>query len=401
MKKVLFYITNPQRMAGSNRALFEVIINLPKEIQSHILFSDKGLAHDFYVQNNLKVDVLKPEGVVLNSYGKKALSLNPIQKAFSFFKEYIPYVLRLHSFLKANNDIDIVHTNDVRSLFLMGPVARLCGKKVILHIHTEYYCPPLLWKLVKHLPHKIITVSNYIKTRLDEKSKLKTTCIYNGIRDITEMSPGAIAHLIDKQNEGKFVVGCFASIIPFKSVHYLVDAAKIIQERGLGESFHFVSIGPDSEEHLEYKNWLYEKVKTSALNNFEFAGWQSEPAKYYRSIDVCVLPSVSKDVLNITGKEVKVQGNEGFPTTNLEAMLFALPVVATRISGTPEQVIDSETGFLVAPANPEELADRLIQLQQMDTFERNQLGVKGRAKVLKEFSLERCVEQFTGVLGSI
>lgn len=396
-KKVLFYITNPQRMAGSNRAIYEVIKHLSEEYAPSVLFSDAGIAPDYFKENQLKVSVVKPEGIILNSYGKRALQLNPLQKGFYFIKEYLPYALRLYKFLKEMKPA-IVHVNDVRSLFLIGPVAKLLRIKILLHIHTEYYCPPGLWKLMKRLPTKMITVSQYVIDHM-RGGQEKAVRIYNGIKDLSKVE-GEISTLKQLSNDGVVVVGCFASIIPFKSVHYLVDAAKILNDKGYRNKIHFVSVGPQPDEQQEYQKWLYKKVSDSKLDNFEFAGWQSNPASYYRSIDICVLPSVSSDSLLINGQRVAVQGNEGFPTTNLEAMLFGLPIVATSISGTPEQVKDGWNGYLVPPANPEALADAIEKLV-LDKSKRSQFGKNGFQLVHEEFTLDKCVSQFESVLKAI
>lgn len=55
---------------------------------------------------------------------------------------------------------------------------------------------------------------------------------------------------------------------------------------------------------------------------------------------------------------------EGFPVAILEASALALPVVSTRHSGIPEQVIDGETGFLVAEHDYEAMAAKMLELLQ-------------------------------------
>ena len=64
------------------------------------------------------------------------------------------------------------------------------------------------------------------------------------------------------------------------------------------------------------------------------------------ALDVFVLPSQS----------------EGLNNTILEAMAAGLPVVATRVGGADEMVIDGGTGLLVPPGSPEKMADALKRL---------------------------------------
>ncbi len=395
--KVLFFITNPQRMAGSNRTLFEIIKQLNHKIDTTVMFSGEGLAPDYFIKNGLNVEIVKPKGVVLNSYGKVALKLSLFQKIITFFKEYFPYTIRLYKQIKKINP-DIIHCNDVRSLFLIGPMAKLLGKKVILHIHTEYFCPRKAWFFLKFIPDHIITVSQYIKNRLDEYSRKKTTRIYNGIKDCKDLSK-TIPFLEHRKKQGDVIIGCVASLIPFKSLHYLVDAANLLKERGVFNVV-FVSIGPKFPEHENYYHLLENRINDYGLSNFILSGAQENPYQFYNAMDICVLPSVSKDIIMVDGKEQFIQGNEGFPTTNLEAMLFEKPVVATSISGTPEQIQDGINGYLVPPKDINELSKKL-EILINDANLRLEMGERGRDYVLTNFTSTKCVNQFTKVLENI
>jgi glycosyltransferase involved in cell wall biosynthesis len=79
---------------------------------------------------------------------------------------------------------------------------------------------------------------------------------------------------------------------------------------------------------------------------------------------------------------------ETFPTVLLEAMSFAVPVVASRWRGIPDIVDDGVTGFLVEPHDAQAVADRLEQLQA-DPQLRSRMGAAARTKFLEQFTTQR------------
>jgi len=106
-----------------------------------------------------------------------------------------------------------------------------------------------------------------------------------------------------------------------------------------------------------------------AEGRVRFAGQQRDMGPYYRAMDIYAHTSDS----------------EGLPKTVLEAMAHALPVVAFRVGGIPEAVVDGATGFLCAPADETEFADRLSRLLA-DPDLRARLGRGGREAIERRFS---------------
>lgn len=81
---------------------------------------------------------------------------------------------------------------------------------------------------------------------------------------------------------------------------------------------------------------------------------------------------------------------EGMPNAVMEAMAAGLPVVATAVGGTPELLVEGETGFLVPPGAPEHMAERVARLAAAPEL-RRACGAAGQARMARDFSLERCV----------
>ena len=82
--------------------------------------------------------------------------------------------------------------------------------------------------------------------------------------------------------------------------------------------------------------------------------------------------------------------------TLLEAMAAGLPVVATRVGGNPEVVVDGETGWLVPPRDPDALAAAIRSLLD-DPKLAARMGESGRTRVRERFSLEAMVRAYAAV----
>jgi glycosyltransferase involved in cell wall biosynthesis len=89
--------------------------------------------------------------------------------------------------------------------------------------------------------------------------------------------------------------------------------------------------------------------------------------------------------------------SESFGVILLEAAAMGLPVIATRVGGTTETVLDGVTGFLVEPGDPEAIARRLTELAD-DAGMRAMLGAAGRERVVARFEWSQCVDAMEGAL---
>ncbi len=96
-------------------------------------------------------------------------------------------------------------------------------------------------------------------------------------------------------------------------------------------------------------------------------------------------PGRVRDLMSRAGALVVPSIYEGMPLVVLEAMEAALPVIASRVSGIPEVVIDPETGWLVPPENVPELAAAIGQWQAEPEDARSR-GAAGRRRLEELYS---------------
>jgi glycosyltransferase involved in cell wall biosynthesis len=117
-----------------------------------------------------------------------------------------------------------------------------------------------------------------------------------------------------------------------------------------------------------------------------FLGWQSgaELTRWYHRSNLFLFPS----------------RHEGMPNAVLEAMSSGLPVVATRIAGSEELVLDGVTGLLANAEDVDSLRDGLRRLI-VDEKMRVQMGQASRRRVEQEYSWENAARQYSQILVSL
>jgi glycosyltransferase involved in cell wall biosynthesis/acetyl esterase/lipase len=92
--------------------------------------------------------------------------------------------------------------------------------------------------------------------------------------------------------------------------------------------------------------------------------------------------------------------SEASPNVVLEAMACGLPVVATRVGGIPELVVEEKTGLLAPVGDPAALAAALVRLLK-DDVTRKSMGDAGRQRALRDFPVTRMVTRTEQVLREV
>lgn len=113
-------------------------------------------------------------------------------------------------------------------------------------------------------------------------------------------------------------------------------------------------------------------------------GERHDVPEILRGLDCFVLPSLA----------------EGISNTILEAMASGLPVIATRVGGSPELVIEDRTGVLVAAGDADAMARAIVGYATRPEQAR-EAGRAGRAEVERRFSLEAMVEAYRGLYDAL
>ncbi len=244
----------------------------------------------------------------------------------------------------------------------------------------------LMWRLSRleaesaREANLVVAVSNYSAekaARLYGVEEAKIRVVPNGV-DSARFKP-VLGPVALKRNLGlgnKQIVLFVGRIIPRKGLTYLIEAAKPIVKENADAVFVIVGNGP-------LRNKLASDLETlNLLRNFIFLGDVADsvlPA-LYNCADVFAFPSIQ----------------EGQGIALLEAQASSKPVVAFRVGGVSEAVLDGESGLLVGKGSSDGLAEAILKLLSNPSL-RQRMGEKGREFVQNNFTWDICAEKMLRV----
>jgi glycosyltransferase involved in cell wall biosynthesis len=277
--------------------------------------------------------------------------------------------------VSAVSGADVVHTHHVHST--PSRVAAVAAKAAVRHqarvVSTDHGLAGRDWHgLLLRLFDRFLTVSEYSAATLDVPPD-RTRVVYGGA-DPDRFHPDPAG-----PRDGVLFVG---RITPHKGLDRLVSA--------LPEGAALTVLGTAGHDRAAPERAYPALVRRLAAGRpVRFAGPASEAALAdgYRRAALFVLPSVEE-----TCYGTRVQISELLGLSLLEAMASATPVVASRVGGVPEVVVDGETGFLVEPGDVTALRDRIATVLGDHALARR-LGDNGRALVVERFTWEACAER--------
>ncbi len=172
---------------------------------------------------------------------------------------------------------------------------------------------------------------------------------------------------------------CPASLVPVKGHRFLIEAAAVLQKRGIYCEVLLVGDGPlraDLRSRITAANLSRAVKLVGHLPHDEVLALYAA-----KSISGVVLASID------LGKGL----HEGIPVCLMEAMSHGVPVIGTRTGGIPE-LLRGGAGILVQPADSEALADAMQELVERPDLNR-QLGSLGRSRIEESFEISAVCKQ--------
>ncbi len=210
----------------------------------------------------------------------------------------------------------------------------------------------------------------YLESHYPEARRAHLTVVRNGL-DTARFCPDP--HL---QGDPPCIIAV-GRLVETKGFHVLVEACARLRDRGLLCQCLIIGAGPEAGRLGKLINDF------GVIDRVVLKGKLSpdELLPYYRRADVLAMPAC-----------IRNQDADGIPTVLIEAMAMEIPVVATRVSGIPELVVDGETGLLVDPDDAPALAEALARLLRDQDLARRLAGA-GRNLVVAHYRGEASARQ--------
>jgi glycosyltransferase involved in cell wall biosynthesis len=246
---------------------------------------------------------------------------------------------------------------------------------------------PVLWRRLCETLDQVdlpAGVSQSICRRLTETGKCRREplCVYLG-RDTTQFLPAENKNRVREQlgwAEESTVAIYVGGLVETKGIEELVFAAQPLLAKYPRFRLVCVGAGPARDRLAALQGRAVREGAVVLPGRVA----PDEVPRFLQAADFFVLPSHS----------------EGMPQAVLEAMDCGLPVVATRVGGVPEAVLDGQTGLLVEAKNVDQLRQAMERMITDQAF-RSAAGQKGLARAREVFDSERNARTFADALWAL
>ena len=283
--------------------------------------------------------------------------------------------------------VDLIHTNSDFAHIYGGLAARLLGIPCVWYFHDLIETRRLLgmavlvWRvLARMLACRVVGVSNAVVQALSLGAR--GCVIYAGHRERVNKNDSDLRARFNLPADSK-LIGYIGRIGYAKGVDILAESAQ--QVISVEPRSHFLVFGEALFGQTRYKHALVEAVHQMKLeNHWHWVGYDSEAAHSMPALDLVVLPS----------------RREALPLVLLEAAMAKKAAIAARVGGNTEVIIDGETGILVPPENPEELASAILQLIQAPNLA-DKMGRMANQRVRHVFDPKRFYAGFLQLYASL
>ncbi|MFN6461936.1 MAG: glycosyltransferase family 4 protein [Nostoc sp. DedVER02] len=301
------------------------------------LFAD-GPFKELLQQNDILVEILATQAIQVHKESSLVQGLKSV-------RQLAPLITKV---IKKAREYDLIYANTQKALVVGALASFFSHRPLVYHLHDilskEHFSQTNLRiaiNLANRFASLVIANSQASKTAFIQAGGRPDIIevVYNGFDPkIYQIDKSDINKLQENLGlQGKFVVGHFSRLAPWKGQHILIDAlAQCPQE------VTAILVGDALFGEQDYVKQLHQQVADLGLENrVKFLGFRSDIPQLMAACDLVAHTSTSP---------------EPFGRVIVEAMLCEKPIVAAKAGGVMELVEHGLNGFLVTPGEPQELA---------------------------------------------
>lgn len=310
----------------------------------------------------------------IHQFNTIATSVNSLDFSSSPLKATVKYRKLLRD-LQPN----VLHTHSFSPTFLGEILSRDCLHIITVHNTYPYFFKKNIKSVIKrNLSRKFCRNRNNQVVAVSRDVQLALLATISNHMRVHVIENGISPSHFKKKYEGREREDDYKELISVgrlstqKAYDDLLRAFKLVLQKKPFLRLTIVGDGPERKNLLALSNQLgiYEKVY--------FAGWVADPVNIL----------MKKKFVYVCSSEF-----EGLPISVLEAMAVGLPVISTRISGITTVIEDNKTGFLVSPRNPQQLAQKIVQILDDDIL-CIRVARRGQQYIYDNYDIATTVRQY-------
>lgn len=293
-------------------------------------------------------------------------------------------ILKLTRIIKKHH-IDLVNTHSSLDAWLGGIAARMTKKKVIRtrHLSTAIRKGINSRLLYNRLADMVVTTSSGIISRIVKQAKLpqqRCRLIATGV-NIEEITRDEDQTLAFRRELGlkadDCLVGTVCVVRSWKGIRDFLEAAHLLRDI---KQLKWVIVGGG---YVEQFHQLAEEL--GLAETVFFTGHLNPPYTAIAAMDIFCLLSTA---------------HEGISQSCLQAAYLGKPLITTTVGGLPEICKNRDTGILVPPASPKDVASAVLTLFD-DPEMRKYYGKRAQHLVENKFTLQHTLDQMEQVYRAI
>lgn len=328
------------------------------------------------------VVVIRGKGWVYEELGRRGVTPILLDSKGSF---NLRYLWQLRKIIR-NERVDLIQSHLLGTSVYCSLAGLLTGKPVIATFHgavdvgENERLKGLKFSAINAGASCIVAVTDSLLDDIVSRTSLrknKTCIIYNGIDTPAFVRPRS-STLRQKYgwNDDVIIIGSLGNIRPAKGYDILLKAASQLENST--HDYRFVIAGQGKGalfgeiKALRKELCLEEKVR--------FPGFLDDAGDFLANIDIFLSSSIS----------------EGLPLSAIQAMVAALPMVATRCGGYEGLITDGENGLLVEVGSPDAIAEAIEKLV-LDAELQSRLAQNAKVYAIKTYDLQVMLDAYMRV----